>query len=362
MALRCGIVGLPNVGKSTLFNALTANEVAAENYPFCTIDPNVGLVELRDPRLDRLAEISGSARTVPAAVEFTDIAGLVKGAASGEGLGNQFLGHIRETDAIVHVVRCFEDAEVTRVTGAADPVGEADLIGVELALADLAAVERAASKVAARGRIGDADARFASGVLGKAKEELKAGRPVRRMELAEREREVLEPLFLLTMKPVLYVANVGEESTGGETLRSLEAYALEDGCGILPLDVKIESEIATLDAESRAEFMAEYGMEESGLDRLARAAFDLLGLQVFFTSGPQESRAWVIRKGIPVEAAAGVIHTDMEKGFIKAEVIGYEEFLACGGAKGAREAGKARQEGKGYPVREGDVIHVRFSV
>ena len=363
MPLRCGIVGLPNTGKSTLFNALTAGEAAAENYPFCTIDPNIGVVGLADPRLDRLARISGSARTVPATVEFTDIAGLVKGAASGEGLGNKFLSHIRETDATVHIVRCYEDADVVHVQGTVDPVADAEMVEVELALADLATVEKAAARMSARARIGDADARAGQAVLAAAQAELEAGRLLRRKGFDKAALRILAPLCPLTLKPALYVANIKLGAGGGSLgmLARMEEHALKDGSRLIALDAKLESELQKLDAEARTEFLEEYGLERPGLKTLAHVAFELLGLQAFFTSGPQESRAWVVRRNCPVEEAAGAIHTDMRRGFIKAEVVAYGDFVEFGGMAGAREAGRLRQEGKGYLVREGDVILVRFS-
>ncbi len=359
MALRCGIVGLPNVGKSTLFNALTSGEAAAENYPFCTIDPNVGVVGLDDPRLARLAEVSASARTVPATVEFTDIAGLVKGASGGEGLGNRFLAHIRETDGIVHVVRCFEDPDVAHVHGAVDPVADAEVVNIELALADLRTVEGALERARGRARAGDADARQALGTLEALRDALGAGRLPR--PPAPDAAAAARGLCLLTAKPALYVANAPDGEAAPLAAR-LRALAQEEGAGFVALDARLEAEIAALDPGSRAEFLADGGLGEPGLARLARAAFDLLGLQVFFTSGPKESRAWVIPAGSTAREAAAAIHTDMARGFICAEVAAHADFVAAGGEAGARAAGKVRREGRDHPLDDGDVVRFRFNV
>ncbi len=349
------------MGKSTLFNALSANGIPAENYPFCTIEPNVGIVELNDPRLAQLAEISNSNRIVKASIEFTDIAGLVKGASAGEGLGNRFLGHIRETHGIVHVVRCFDGADVVHVHGKVDPLADVEVIDLELALADLNVVEKAHKRVEAGVRTGNAEARLASRALERAKAELGRGTVLRVLSFDEHERRVLEPLNLLTMKPMLYAANVGEEGEN-DAYRILAERSAATGARILSLNAQLEAEIAFLDSASRADFMAEYGMKTSGLARLAKVTFDLLGLQVFFTSGPKESKAWVVGCNCLAEDAAGTIHTDMKRGFIRAEVIAYDDFIACRGEGHARETGKLRLEGREYRVQEADVIHFRFNV
>jgi len=362
MSLKCGIVGLPNVGKSTLFNALTKAGIAAENYPFCTIEPNVGIVEVPDPRLSRIASIARPQKVVPAVVEFVDIAGLVAGASKGEGLGNKFLANIRETDAIAHIVRCFEDPNVVHVSGRVDPVADVETINTELALADLDSVDRQLAKhekVAQTG--GDKEAQRLVAALKKIRAVLNAGRPARSAELSKEERAVLAPLFLLTMKPTMYVANVSER--GAEPyLDALRAHARREGAPVVPVSAAIESQIAELDDEDKALFLADLGMEEPGLNRVIRAAYALLGLQTYFTAGPKEVRAWTVAAGATAPQAAGVIHTDFERGFIRAEVASYEDFVAHGGEQGAKEAGKLRLEGKDYTVRDGDVIHFRFNV
>lgn len=364
MSLKCGIVGLPNVGKSTLFNALTSAEAAARNYPFCTIDPNMGMVPVPDPRLDRLADLAGSARRVPATVEFVDIAGLVRGASQGEGLGNQFLAHIREADAIVQVVRCFEDDNIAHVDGAVDPVRDCETISTELLLADLGTVERSLEKWRRQAKTGDKEAREAQAVLETACEGLDRGIPLREQELGGVERGVLAPLFLLTAKPSLFIANVDEAGFSGESgaRRALEEYARRKGAEAIPICAALESEISRLDPESRAEFLADLGLSAPGLDRVIEAGYRLLGCMTYFTAGPKEARAWTIRRGMCAPQAAGVIHTDFEKGFICAEVIAYEDYIACGGETGAREAGKCRTEGRDYEVQEADVVHFRFNV
>ena len=360
--MKCGIVGLPNVGKSTLFNALTKAGIAAENYPFCTIEPNVGIVEVPDTRLEVIAEIAQPQKVVPAVVEFVDIAGLVKGASVGQGLGNQFLANIRETDAVAHVVRCFEDPNVVHVAGAVDPVSDIEVINTELALADLDAVDKQLAKyekVAQAG--GDKDAQRLVLALKKVRAALDAGRAARTVELSKEERGVLRPLFLLTMKPTLYVANVGEEGSR-RMLEAVQAFAAKENAPVVAVSAALEAQIADMPDEDKKLFLDDMGMDEPGLNRVVRAAYGLLGLQTFFTAGPKEARAWTVRAGSTAPQAAGVIHTDFERGFIRAEVASYEDYVACGGEQGAREAGKLRLEGRDYTVRDGDVIHFRFNV
>jgi GTP-binding protein YchF len=360
--MKCGIVGLPNVGKSTLFNALTKAGIAAENYPFCTIEPNVGIVEVPDMRLEVIAEIVQPQKVVPAVVEFVDIAGLVKGASEGQGLGNQFLANIRETDAIAHVVRCFEDANVVHVAGEVDPVSDIETINTELALADLESVDKQLAKyekVAQAG--GDKEAQRLVAALRNVRQVLDAGKPARTANLSKEVRAALKPLFLLTMKPTMYVANVGEEGSQA-LLRKVQAYAAKEGAPVVPVSAALEAQIADMPDEDKKLFLEDMGMDEPGLNRVVRAAYQLLGLQTFFTAGPKEARAWTVRAGATAPQAAGVIHTDFERGFIRAEVASYDDYVACGGEQSAKEAGKLRLEGKDYAVRDGDVIRFRFNV
>ena len=364
MSLKCGIVGLPNVGKSTLFNALTKAGIAAENYPFCTIEPNVGIVEVPDPRLAGLAAIEKPKKIVPAVVEFVDIAGLVAGASRGEGLGNQFLANIRETDAIAHVVRCFEDENVVHVAGKVDPVSDIEVINTELALADLSAVEKQLSKYSKVAKTGgDKEAQRLVAVLEKALTALDQAKPVRTLDWSKEELVVLRPLYLLTMKPTMYVANVAEHGfADNPLLAAVEAHAKKEGAPVVAICAAMESQIADLSDEDKAMFLADMGMEEPGLNRVIRAGYTLMGLQTYFTAGPKEVHAWTVPVGATAPQAAGVIHTDFEHGFIRAEVTPYEDYIACKGEVGAKEAGKLRVEGKEYVVRDGDVMHFRFNV
>jgi GTP-binding protein YchF len=363
MGIQCGIVGLPNVGKSTLFNALTQAGIQAENYPFCTIDPNVGVVPVPDPRLAALAAIVKPQKIIPATVEFVDIAGLVAGASKGEGLGNQFLAHIRETDAIAQVVRCFEDEDVIHVSGRVNPGEDIETISTELALADLATVEKALQRAEKAAKSGGREALERKALLERVQAHLDTGAPVRTLALEAGEREMLRELFLLTGKPVLYVANVAEDGfESNPFLDQVREIAAREGAEVLPVCAAIEAELAELDDADKAEFLADYGLSEPGLDRVIHAAYKLLGLQTYFTAGPKEVRAWTVRIGATAPQAAAVIHTDFERGFIRAEVIAYADYIAFNGEAGAREVGKWRLEGKEYIVQEGDVMHFRFNV
>lgn len=366
MALKAGIVGLPNVGKSTLFNAITQAGAESANYPFCTIDPNVGVVEVPDPRLQGLAAIVNPQRIVPTAFEFVDIAGLVKGASQGEGLGNKFLAHIREVDAIVHVVRCFQDENITHVSGKVDPISDIETINLELILADLDTVEKRLERARKGMKGGDKKTAAEAALLERIKEALYDDKPARSVEVSEEERPIARDLHLLTLKPVLYAANVTESEAanadGNPYVQKVKEFAAAEGAEVVAISAKVESEIAELEGEDKEMFLAELGLEESGLNRLIRAAYRLLGLQTYFTAGVQEVRAWTIRSGTKAPQAAGVIHTDFERGFIRAEVVAYDDLIAAGSNNAARENGKLRLEGKDYIVQDGDVMHFRFNV
>ncbi len=364
MGFKCGIVGLPNVGKSTLFNALTETAAAqAANYPFCTIEPNVGDVAVPDPRLETLCTIAGSKEIIPTRITFVDIAGLVRGASKGEGLGNQFLANIREVDAIAHVLRCFEDDDITHVEGRIDPVGDADTVETELMLADLESLERRITPLEKKAKSGDKEARELASLMQKAIDLLRDGKPARNAELTPEERAPYSQLGLMTQKPVLYVCNVDEASAeiGNKFSKLVEEKAAREGAGAVTISARIEEEVAQLPQEERAEFLGTLGLEEPGLNRLIRAGYGLLGLITFFTVGPKETRAWTVTKGSRAPQAAGVIHTDFEHGFIRAETIAYADYIANKGEAGARDAGKFRLEGKEYVVADGDVMHFRFN-
>ena len=365
MGFKCGIVGLPNVGKSTLFNALTRTAAAqAANYPFCTIEPNVGDVAVPEPRLKALSEIAASAEFIPARMQFVDIAGLVKGASKGEGLGNQFLANIREVDAVAYVLRCFEDDDITHVDGRIDPIADFETVETELMLADLESLEKRRANLEKKAKGQDKEAKATLALVDRALEELREGRPARAVEIAEDEKHAFAGLQLLTSKPVLFVSNVDEGSAadGNDHSKAVAARAAEENAAAVVISAKIEEELAQLEDEEQAEYLESLGLDEPGLNRLIRTGYDLLNLQTYFTAGPKESRAWTVKRGATAPEAAGVIHTDFEKGFIRAETVSYDDYIALGGEQGAKEAGKMRSEGKDYVVQDGDVMLFRFNV
>lgn len=363
MGIKCGIVGLPNVGKSTLFNALTKAGIQAENYPFCTIEPNVGIVPMPDPRLDKLSAIVNPERVLPTTIEFVDIAGLVAGASKGEGLGNKFLANIRETDAIANVVRCFEDDDVVHVAGKVDPLHDIEVINTELALADLDGIEKAIYKASKAAKSGDKGEKVKLALFEQVKAQLDDGKLVRAMGLDNDQKLMLRELFLLTSKPAMYIANVSDDGfENNPLLDKVREYAQQEGAPVVPVCASIESEMVELDDEEKQDFLAEMGLEEPGLNRVIRAGYELLGLQTYFTAGVKEVRAWTVKQGATAPEAAGVIHTDFQKGFIRAEVTAYDDFVQYNGEQGAKEAGKLRLEGKEYIVQDGDVMHFRFNV
>ena len=362
MGIKCGIVGLPNVGKSTLFNALTKAGIQAENYPFCTIEPNVGVVEVPDPRLQKIADIVKPQKVIPAVMEFVDIAGLVAGASKGEGLGNQFLANIRETDAIAHVVRCFENTDIVHVDGKINPQGDIEVIDTELALADLETVEKAVNRVGRVANSGDKQAKAKLVILQRIQQQLNDGKPARALGLSPEEEEQVRDLFLLTMKPVMYIANVNEDGfENNPYLDAVNKHAEQEGAVVVPICAAIEAELVELEDEEKQEFLDELGLDEPGLNRVIRGGYKLLDLQTYFTAGEKEARAWTVSVGATAPKAAAVIHTDFERGFIRAETISYDDYIACSGEHGAKEAGKLRIEGKDYIVHDGDVMHFRFN-